>query len=271
MNPFDVAVIAIVVVSALFAFVRGLVKEALSILVWVGAAAIAYYAFPYVLPLGLGLTTEVWLAQTGTAIVTFLVALIVLAMLSSLISNGVRGTALGPIDRLLGLFYGLARGAVIACLLYVGITRLISEPDRPAWFTNAQSLPTLERGAAWLDTVIPPNVRATATEAVDAGKRTVTAPLGTGRPTSTGSSGATDTSTGAVTPVSPPASQPSTTAPASQPVTPPPAVNRSDSRPLSENERLMQPPPPVAPAAPDHPAYRPDDRKNMDRAFRSVQ
>ena len=48
MNPLDLAVIGIVALSAIFAFARGFVREALSIIAWVGAAAITLYGFNWV-------------------------------------------------------------------------------------------------------------------------------------------------------------------------------------------------------------------------------
>ena len=45
MNALDLAVIAVIVLSAVFAFARGFVREALSIVAWVGAAAITLYGF----------------------------------------------------------------------------------------------------------------------------------------------------------------------------------------------------------------------------------
>ena len=45
MNPLDLAVIAVIALSAIFAFARGFVREALSIVAWVGAAAITLYGF----------------------------------------------------------------------------------------------------------------------------------------------------------------------------------------------------------------------------------
>ena len=45
MNPIDIGVIAIIVLSAIFAFARGFVREALSIVAWVGAAVITFKWF----------------------------------------------------------------------------------------------------------------------------------------------------------------------------------------------------------------------------------
>ena len=48
MTTLDLAVIGIVFLSALFAFARGFVREALSIVAWVGAAYITFKGFDWV-------------------------------------------------------------------------------------------------------------------------------------------------------------------------------------------------------------------------------
>src|SRR5205814_459210 len=48
MNWLDLAVIGVIVLSAVFAFARGFVREALSIVAWLGAAAITLYGFNWV-------------------------------------------------------------------------------------------------------------------------------------------------------------------------------------------------------------------------------
>ena len=46
----DLAVLAIVLISALLALLRGFTREVLAILSWVAAGAAAYYLHPLVLP-----------------------------------------------------------------------------------------------------------------------------------------------------------------------------------------------------------------------------
>ena len=45
MNWLDIGVVAIIVLSAVFAFARGFVREAFSVIAWGGAAAITLYGF----------------------------------------------------------------------------------------------------------------------------------------------------------------------------------------------------------------------------------
>ena len=48
MNPLDIGVIAVIGLSAVFAFARGFVREALSIVAWVGAGFVTLYGFRHV-------------------------------------------------------------------------------------------------------------------------------------------------------------------------------------------------------------------------------
>ena len=50
MNALDIIVIAVIALSALFAFARGFVKEALSIGAWLGAGLVTLYGLPLVRP-----------------------------------------------------------------------------------------------------------------------------------------------------------------------------------------------------------------------------
>jgi len=51
MNALDIIVIAVIILSGLFAFARGFVKEALSVCAWVGAGFAALYARPFAMPI----------------------------------------------------------------------------------------------------------------------------------------------------------------------------------------------------------------------------
>src|SRR6185437_6003399 len=82
MNGLDLAVVTVIVMSGVFAFARGFVKEALSIVAWDGAAFAALYGSAYLLPMAgralpKGPTTEV-----VAGIVLFLVVLVTLSLLT---------------------------------------------------------------------------------------------------------------------------------------------------------------------------------------------
>jgi membrane protein required for colicin V production len=156
MNPLDIAVIAIIVLSAIFAFARGFVREALSIVAWVGAAAITVYGFVPVLGLVDPLVKNPLLSQLIAGFGLFVVALIVLTILTGFIARMVRASALSPIDRTLGFIFGLARGAF---LVYLLLDISVQPTERPAWIREAKSAPYLHQGADVLRQFLPESLK----------------------------------------------------------------------------------------------------------------
>ena len=150
MNPLDLGVIAIIVLSAIFAFARGFVREALSIIAWVGAAAITVFGFSTVLIAVSPIVNNALLAQLIAGFGLFVVSLIVLTIVTGLLARMVRSSALSPIDRTLGFIFGLARGAFLVCLAYLLLDVSVQASDRPVWIHEAKSRPYLHEGADML-------------------------------------------------------------------------------------------------------------------------
>ena len=110
----DGVILLVILVSGLLAFLRGLVREVLGIGAWIGAAILAVWATPFVRPRFQGwFADRPGLAEPIAYAVLFLVCLGVLLFISHRISRVVRGSALGGLDRTLGLLFGLARGAAL--------------------------------------------------------------------------------------------------------------------------------------------------------------
>lgn len=124
----DGAVIAIILISGVLAFARGLVRELTSIAGWVGAAVIAYYLVAKVEPLMQDvpllkdlISTSCELSTMAAFGIVFVLALIVLSLFAPLLASVVRGSALGAVDRGFGFLFGLARGIlliVVALFVY---------------------------------------------------------------------------------------------------------------------------------------------------------
>ena len=115
MTWLDLAVLGVLAVSALLAFMRGLVREVLGVGAWAGAAAFAVWGLPTVRPLLTSRLPAEWIDIAGAGGL-FLVSLIVLLMVSHYVSRAVRASALGGVDRSLGLVFGLARGAALVVI-----------------------------------------------------------------------------------------------------------------------------------------------------------
>lgn len=152
----DIAVLGVLAVSALLAFLRGFVREVLGIGAWAGAVAVSIWAFPYARP-----QVRQWLGQPDLVdpvafAGVFLIALVILLLISHWIASLVRMSVLGGLDRTLGLFFGLARGAALVVFAYVG-AGLVMPVDRwPEPVLSARVLPVVYRGAAWAVAQLPP-------------------------------------------------------------------------------------------------------------------
>ena len=155
---FDMAVLFVIGISGLLALVRGLVRESLSIVVWVLAALIAYVAFPELRELISGYIPNVWIGDAVTLIVVFLAPLICLKIVAMVIAETVPTGLLGSLDRILGAGYGFARGALIVSLGYLGLNLVNMPENHPTWIKNAQFLPYVQDGAELLASWVPENL-----------------------------------------------------------------------------------------------------------------
>ena len=153
---FDIVVCAIVLISALLAYARGFVHEVLSLLGWVGAAFLTLYGFPFIKPYARDLLPNMpMLADLAGGAVLFIISLMALSILSKAIAGRIRESALNALDRALGFLFGLARGALIVCLAYIGVESLIARAEQPDWMRSARTMPAVEAGAAWLRALVP--------------------------------------------------------------------------------------------------------------------
>jgi membrane protein required for colicin V production len=142
MNTIDAIVIGAIALSALVAFLRGFVREMLTMGSWIGAALVTIYGFPLAQA-----KFEHWISSKLGADITgvvalFLGSLIVFSILSHMVARLVRGSALTAVDRSLGLLFGLLRGVIIVSLAYMLVIWL-----DPNLVRGARTAPMMARGA----------------------------------------------------------------------------------------------------------------------------
>ena len=159
MNWVDSLVLLVVVISAIVAFARGFVAEVLGIGAWIGAFFVASATAHLLRP-----TMRVWLGSADIAdpasyAAVFLVALIILSVVTGMIGGMVRASMLGGIDRTLGVVFGLARGVVIVAAVYIGASSAIPSDRWPDAVAQTRSLPHIYTIALWLVRFMPPEYR----------------------------------------------------------------------------------------------------------------
>ena len=155
MNSFDLAVLGVIALSSIFAFARGFVREALSIVAWVGAALTTLYGFTHVYGFVVRFVTTPLLADLVAGAGLFVISLIVLTILTGYLARFVQSSALSPIDRTLGLIFGVARGVFLVSLAYLVLDISLPQNDRPGWIKQAKSEPFLAQGAELLRGALP--------------------------------------------------------------------------------------------------------------------
>jgi membrane protein required for colicin V production len=169
LTAFDVAVLLVVGLSVLVSVVRGATREVLTTASWIGAAVVAYFGFRYVRELARKTIETEWLADVAALCVSFIVPLVGFRIVDATLSDRLlSGGALGAVDRVAGLVFGLARGAVIVSAAYLGLTMVIGPEEQPAWVKEAMVLPYVQEGADLLQRFVGEDVALKGKKAAEA-------------------------------------------------------------------------------------------------------
>lgn len=134
----DAVVAVVIVLSAVLAYARGLVREVMAIIGWVAAAVLAFTfaatAQPLVLQIPvvgdfLGDSCELSMVAAFAAI--FALSLVVISLFTPLLSSSIQGTAVGSVDQALGFAFGAARGIILVAVAFLVYDRVIGAQTIP--------------------------------------------------------------------------------------------------------------------------------------------
>lgn len=152
----DYIIIAIIVISALISVFRGFVREAFSLVVWIAAFWVAwafFREFSQYLIQWISLPS----ARLGVSFAIIMIAvLIVGGVVNYLLSQLVEHTGLSGTDRLLGIFFGIGRGAIIVAIiiLLAGLTALPQDP----WWKQSLLIVHFQDLSLWLKSFLPEDI-----------------------------------------------------------------------------------------------------------------
>ena len=141
----DLAMLAVIALSAIVGAVRGFTFEVLSLLGWIAAWFAAVWLGPMLaphLPLGTPGSPLNGIAAFACA---FVIVLVLWGLGARAVAALVGKTLLRPLDRLLGAVFGLARG-VLVLLALAAIVSFTPAGASLAWRES--------QGAAWLDAML---------------------------------------------------------------------------------------------------------------------
>ena len=158
LTAFDLAAIAIILISSIMAFARGLLREIFSIVAFIGAAAAAYYGYSYLAPYLAGFVGPPVIAALAAALLLFIVSFVIISVLTSSIAKAAhRSGEIGALDRGAGLLFGAVRGVLVLSLFVLLMRHITGAPQAPMpnWLSEARTYPVLEQVALGVESFVP--------------------------------------------------------------------------------------------------------------------
>ena len=160
MNKFDLVFLCILLLSAVTGLVRGVTKEILSLISWLGAVSMAYLLFPLTQHIARSQITNPMLADGITILGIFIIFLVVLTLVSHFLTSQVRQSALSGVDRSLGVAYGLLRGCAIFFILELFTSCLWLRPDHPDIIKESRFSNFMYKGSDTFYAILPGQTQA---------------------------------------------------------------------------------------------------------------
>lgn len=152
----DYFILGVIALSVLIGLWRGFLREAISLAAWIVAFIVAFLFVDEVavhLDHFIGIPpVSIILAFGGL----FLCMLIVGGLVNLIVAQLVQQTKLSGTDRMLGVLFGLLRGAafIAVLVLLAGLTPLPQDP----WWKQSPLLPHFQQAALWLKDFLPPEL-----------------------------------------------------------------------------------------------------------------
>jgi len=147
LNWADWSLIVIIALSSLMSLRRGFIKEALSLATWVVAFIVARTFHPNLQTLLAGSIDEPTLRTIAAFSILFVGTLLVGAGVNFIVGALVRLTGLTPVDRLLGVAFGLSRGIVLSVVV-IAVLRL-TPFSQSEWWLNSVMIENLSILEQW--------------------------------------------------------------------------------------------------------------------------
>lgn len=174
----DIIIAVILIISALLACLRGFIKEVFSMIALIGATYLSWKSSHLLVPqfndwfgvtpdkaenvasaasaegredLVMGILSPELAATVSAYGTVFLGFFIVMSLIGFFLSRIINEVGMGPVDRILGGGFGLARGFMIVFALYLGGSYLIDYKKFPEWAEKSTFVPVLEQARLWTD------------------------------------------------------------------------------------------------------------------------
>ena len=155
LNNLDIIILIVIAISALIALSRGLMKEVLSIVGWVLGVAAIIYLLPVLTPFAKMYIENGWLAGVVTSLFILILFLVCWTLFTGKLVGKVRSSKLSGLDRMLGLFFGIARAFLLIILFYILVSWMIPEDKQSETLRGSKYFQIAGSFAKPLEEMIP--------------------------------------------------------------------------------------------------------------------
>jgi membrane protein required for colicin V production len=152
MTGADVLILLVLLGSTAIGLLRGFVREASSLVFWIIAIWAAWKLGGVVEPHLGGLLAEPSVAPWVGRFVILVLVLLVGWIVGMLLSYFTRSLGLGPLDRVIGLLFGIVRGIVLVGLIIIGAELL--HLNHEEWWNRSKLIPYGETAGDWLRAMV---------------------------------------------------------------------------------------------------------------------
>ncbi|MDH5786543.1 MAG: CvpA family protein [Chromatiales bacterium] len=156
MNWVDYTILAIIGVSVLISLWRGFTREALSLAGWVVAAWVALTFSDKLQNLFVAHIDVPSLRLIIAFAILFVVTLFLAGLINHLAVQVIKKTGLSGTDRMVGIFFGVARGCLVVAVLVLvgGMTPMPHDP----WWKASQLMHYFQDIAIWIRQYLPADI-----------------------------------------------------------------------------------------------------------------
>ena len=175
----DLVVAAVAIISAIISFLRGFIREILTIAGVVAGFFAAVFFGPKLSPLfskWLGVYENAdgtpfeegqevdklfdmipmnIVADVCAYATVFILVVIIISVISHFTSGAAKAMGLGPVDRTLGVIFGLVRGIVLLSLLYLPFHLLMDQESKTKHFADSKTHYYIEKTAKLMARYLP--------------------------------------------------------------------------------------------------------------------